>query len=209
MVTYPTNHGVCVLSLVTFGAMEPIISRLVFPARAFQVIYLATQNNIHANQRNNKKTSWQELLKFFGIIILMTKYDFDDRRDLWSKNAGSKYEYAPQFGTLTGMVRDRFDFLFQMIRFSFQPAERPDGMTSKKYRWMLLDNLCTSSMSIIVIISLRLIAFALTKVSVGGTAMEVLGLTLDYHVILVLIGNQRIDARSRRHVMAKWVSCCS
>jgi hypothetical protein len=38
------------------------ISRLdvflqVFPLKAFQVIYLATQNNIHANHRDNKKTS--------------------------------------------------------------------------------------------------------------------------------------------------------
>jgi Transposase IS4 len=70
----------------------------------------------------------------------MTKYEFDDRRDLWSDTAGSNYKHMPKFGTLTGMVRDCFDFLFSMIRWSFQSAELLEGMTSKKYRWMLLDN---------------------------------------------------------------------
>jgi hypothetical protein len=56
---------------------------------------------------------------------------------------------------------------------------------------------------------ITLIAFALTKVSVGGKAMEVLGLTLDYHVTLVSIRNQRTDAKSGQHVMAEQVSCCS
>jgi Transposase IS4 len=55
--------------------------------------------------------------------------------------AGFKYEHTPpEFGTLTGMIRDRFDLLFSMIRWSFQPAEMPEGYTSEKYRWMLLDN---------------------------------------------------------------------
>ena len=37
------------------------------------------------------------------------------------------------------MSRNRFDTLWANVRWSDQPAVRPDGMLSERYRWMLVD----------------------------------------------------------------------
>jgi Transposase IS4 len=82
----------------------------------------------------------QELLKFFGILILTTRYKWNDWADLWSKTPPMKYEVAPNFGLLTGMPRNRFDRIWKYIHFSFQPSECPPDASSEKYRWMLIDD---------------------------------------------------------------------
>jgi hypothetical protein len=46
---------------------QPDVFLQVFPPKAFQVIYLATQNHIHGNHWDDTRTLRQELLKFFGI----------------------------------------------------------------------------------------------------------------------------------------------
>ena len=37
------------------------------------------------------------------------------------------------------MTRPRFDELWRCIRFSEQPLQMPDGMSSERYRWLLID----------------------------------------------------------------------
>ena len=37
-----------------------------------------------------------------------------------------------------GMTRDRFDEIWSSLRFSYQPDECPDNMSSEDYRWMLI-----------------------------------------------------------------------
>ena len=49
------------------------------------------------------------LLKYFGIMILATRYEFGSRADLWSTTNTSKYVEAPCLGKKTGMSRNRFD----------------------------------------------------------------------------------------------------
>lgn len=71
---------------------------------------------------------------------MTTKYEWNDRSDLWSKAKPSKYEDAPDFDTLTGMSRDRFNDLWKNMRLSSQLDTRPDDMSSEKYRWMLVDD---------------------------------------------------------------------
>jgi Transposase IS4 len=80
-----------------------------------------------------------EILKFFGIMILCTKFEFRSRSSLWSTTSVSKYIPAPSFGT-TGMSRMRFDDLWRYIRWSRQPVERPPDMTSEQFRWRLVDD---------------------------------------------------------------------
>ena len=79
-----------------------------------------------------------ELLKFFGVLVLGTKFEFSDRRSLWSTTAPSKYIPAPHFGR-TGMSRNRFDHIFANLRTGPQPNVRPQEMSSEQYRWMLVD----------------------------------------------------------------------
>ena len=80
-----------------------------------------------------------EMMKFFGVAILATRFEFGSRRELWSMRSISQYIPAPCFGR-TGMSRDRFDTIFSHLRFCHQPDTCPIGMSSEDYRWMLVDS---------------------------------------------------------------------
>jgi hypothetical protein len=60
-----------------------------------------------------------EILRFFGVMILMTRFKFGKRESLWSSKMTSKYIPAPEFG-ITGITRSRFRELRSAIRFSQQ-----------------------------------------------------------------------------------------
>ena len=49
-------------------------------------------------------TSQNELIKFFGIILLIPRMPDIPRRDLWKKTSSTKYGIAPNFNR-TGMIR--------------------------------------------------------------------------------------------------------
>ena len=51
-----------------------------------------------------------------------------------------KYIPAPNFGERTGMTRDRFNDVFRYMVWSRQPSQRPEGMSSETYRWMLIQD---------------------------------------------------------------------
>ena len=55
-------------------------------------------------QTQHKSMTIGELLQFFGILVLSTKFEFGSRASLWSCTAIYKYIPAPQFGN-TGMSR--------------------------------------------------------------------------------------------------------
>jgi len=120
---------------------------IMFPIKELNHIVALTNENLrHRNgqEGNNnvvlhRPTTAGEILKFFGIVILATRFEFGRRSDLWSTTASSKYVPAPNFGS-TGMPRQRFDLLFSTIRFSAQPKTRPESVTSEQYRWMLIDD---------------------------------------------------------------------
>jgi hypothetical protein len=76
-----------------------------------------------------------EILKLFGVLILITRYEFSF---LWSNTAPTKYQPAPSFGR-TGMARHRFDSIWAAICFSRQPDVRPQHLSSEAYRWLLVD----------------------------------------------------------------------
>ena len=84
-------------------------------------------------------TSAGEIVKFFGVMLLATRFEFGSRASLWSNVTTNKYIPAPSFGQ-TGMPRKRFDDLWMCIRFSEQPPNRPSEMTSEQYRWRLVDD---------------------------------------------------------------------
>jgi hypothetical protein len=84
-----------------------------------------------------------ELLKFFGILILSTRFEFSARASLWSTTAPYKYVPAPAFGK-KGMSRHRFDLLFRCLRFGEQPSVQPPEMSHKRFRWLLVDDFVTN-----------------------------------------------------------------
>ena len=80
-----------------------------------------------------------EMLKWMGITILATRFEFGTRGSLWSTTSSTKYIPAPAFGK-TGMSRDRYDDIWACCQWSFQPAVRPDDMSSEEHRWMLVQD---------------------------------------------------------------------
>ena len=110
---------------------------MVFPPEELTLIQRLTSDQLLAIGREG--ITQGELLRFFGILLLITRFEFTSRASLWSATAPSKYIPAPSFSN-TGMPRKRFDVIFRCIRFSNQPAERPADMSSERFRWMLVDD---------------------------------------------------------------------
>ena len=108
-----------------------------FPPRHLDSVVRYTTAELE--EKSKKKTTQGEILKFFGVIYLTTKFEFKSRASLWSTTAPLKYEVAPAFGW-TGLSRQRFDDLWMCIRFSNQPKVRPPQMSSKRYRWNFVDD---------------------------------------------------------------------
>jgi hypothetical protein len=79
------------------------------------------------------------LLKFFGFLILGTRYKFGKRSDLWAAEARNRLLYAPAFGEKTGMSRNIFYDVWNALVFSDQ-GDSVDGESSIEYRWRLVDD---------------------------------------------------------------------
>ncbi|KAI2492991.1 Transposase IS4 [Fragilaria crotonensis] len=107
-----------------------------FPPQSLLSIVRLTSRQLE--MLSKPTTTKGEVLRFFGVVILATKFEFDDRRSLWATTATSKYIPAPLFGK-TNLSRNRFDDLWRCIRFSDQPPVRPADMTAEQYRWKLVD----------------------------------------------------------------------
>jgi len=88
---------------------------------------------------NKEPTTLGELLKWFGVLILTTRFEFGNCSELWSHIPRCKYIPAPDFGK-TGMRRNRFDDLWRFMEWSYQPPTRPDDMSSEHYRWCLVQD---------------------------------------------------------------------
>ena len=107
------------------------------PPEQLQLILQLTNNELAMARKNY--TMAGEIVKFFGVMLLVTWFEFGSRASVWSNTSTNKYIPAPLFG-LTGMPRNRFDDLWMCIRFSVQPYNCPSEMTSEQYHWRLVDD---------------------------------------------------------------------
>ena len=110
---------------------------MLFPPEQLQLILQLTNNELAMTRKNY--TTAGEIVKFFGVMLLVTRFEFGSRASLWSNVTTNNYIPAPSFG-LTGMPRKRFDDLRMCIRFSEQPPNCPSDMTSEQYHWRLVDD---------------------------------------------------------------------
>ena len=78
------------------------------PTPGGRIINQTTSQKL-VKHREKVKTK-EEMIKWFGVIILDTRFEFGDRAILWSTVSQSKYRYAPDFGN-TVMNRQRLDIL--------------------------------------------------------------------------------------------------
>ena len=67
-----------------------------FPMSFLSSIVQNTNKNLCTNHVSS--TSAGEILKFFGIFLLMTRFSFGSRRDLWNRVGKHRFIPAPQFG---------------------------------------------------------------------------------------------------------------
>ena len=110
---------------------------MLFPPQQLQLILQLTNNELAMARKNY--TTAGEIVKFFGVMLLVTRFEFGSRASLWSNVTTNKYIPAPLFG-LTGMPRKPFGDLWMCIRFSEQPPNRPSDMTPEQYRWVKIFN---------------------------------------------------------------------
>jgi Transposase IS4 len=118
------------------------VSRLDMFLQMFPALNLMWQNtnaSIVEAGMPNKVATRTELIIFTGVILFSTKYKFGNRSNLRSARSKSKYKMTPQRGNLTGMRRQRYDFLYHHMRFSSQPKEQGD-LVYGTCSWMLIDN---------------------------------------------------------------------
>jgi Transposase IS4 len=73
-----------------------------FPASSLMHIVRCTNKILQS--KSLKLTSRGEIVRFIGVVILATKYEFTDRAKLWSNLGSLKYEIGPPFGR-TGRKR--------------------------------------------------------------------------------------------------------
>ncbi|NJN80502.1 MAG: hypothetical protein HC797_08540, partial [Anaerolineales bacterium] len=76
-----------------------------------QLTFMVNKLNGNLLQKNKERTTIGELLKWFGVMLLTTRFEFGERSSLWSETPPSKYIPAPAFGR-TGMSRQRFEDLW-------------------------------------------------------------------------------------------------
>jgi Transposase IS4 len=110
---------------------------MMFPPKQLEIIQQLTSRKLA--EKNLLQTTIGEIVRFFGSLVLMTRYEFTTRASLWASHPPTKYETAPMFGQKTRFTRKRFNELFTNIRFGDQPDQKPDHLTSEQYRWLLVD----------------------------------------------------------------------
>ena len=84
-------------------------------------------------KRGDKGTTKGEMIKWYLIIILATRFEFGDRASMWSTVSQSKYRSAPAFGK-TGMNRHRFNIMWRHVPWIHQPDVRGEGKSHEAHR---------------------------------------------------------------------------
>ena len=134
-----------------------------------------------------------EIDKFFGVMLLVTRFEFGSRASLWSNTSTNKYISALSIG-LTVMPRKQFDDLWMCIRFSDQPRYRPSDMTTEQYHWRLVYDFVNKHIKSIFPHRMR---FASTSPCPSGMGKAAIGSTMACQCMLRLTGNQKMAVRSR------------
>jgi hypothetical protein len=110
----------------------------VFPNNSMRRIIQLTNKKLR--DKDIDEIDVGDLLKFFGICIVITKFEFGSRAELWSRTPSCPYIPAVCLGETTGMGRNRFDEIWHALTFSNQLEERPEWMSQHEYRWSRVDD---------------------------------------------------------------------
>ena len=167
---------------------------MLFPPEQLQLILQLTNNELAMARKNY--TMAGEIVKFFGVMLLVTWFEFGSRASLWINMSTNKYIPAPLFG-LTGMPWKQFDDLWMCIRFSDQPHNRPSEMTSEQYRWRLVDDFIKNFNKHQGQNFFHWMRFVSMSPCPGGMGKATIGSTMACQCMLQSTGNQKMAVRSR------------
>jgi hypothetical protein len=81
---------------------------------------MVTLTSEKLREKGKHLTTGGEILKFFGILMLGTWYEFVSRADLWSTSSRKIRFDPPAFGRKTGNARGMLDIFFSLIQFRNQ-----------------------------------------------------------------------------------------
>jgi hypothetical protein len=116
-------------------AMDPPPYQLTPHLKAFLIMMSPSQiqeelqlMNQGLRAKGKKEMTMGELLKIYGVNILVTRLCPHDRRNLWGEQRNCKY-VEPNDLCRTGMTRHRYEEMFSCWEFSDAPDERPDSST--------------------------------------------------------------------------------
>ncbi len=106
-----------------------------------QLVLVLELTNARLAAKEKREMTCQELLRWIGVCMLIASINFHgDRRKLWEGGSATS-KYFPSYDLCaTGMSHNRFDNILYAVRWSRQPPKQPDGMSSERYRWMLVDD---------------------------------------------------------------------
>lgn len=107
-----------------------------------QLVRMVQLTSAKLRECGAQPTTAGDMLKFFGVIVLGTRYEFGSRDHLWTTKLRNMYLHAPALGELTGLPRSRFDALWSSLTFSQQIGDGSD--TLEKARWELVNDFVSS-----------------------------------------------------------------
>lgn len=85
-----------------------------------QLMHMVRLTSPKLEARGQPPTTAGEVLKFMGVLILATRYEFGACAELWATEARNPYLVAPAFRERTGLTRFCFDALWSCLTFSEQ-----------------------------------------------------------------------------------------
>ena len=102
--------------------------------------HIITLTNLQLSKRNLDKMDVAEFLRWFGVVLLISCYEFSMQRELWAARTHSKFLHPVELGQATGMLWQKYDNIWICLHLSFQLDTRPDNVPSEEYCWMLVDD---------------------------------------------------------------------
>lgn len=131
-----TSTGITISHQSAPGYLKPIEYWFaMFPLQHLDAVLQMTNQKLVT--KDFAMTTKGEIIRFFGALLLCTRFKFGSRRDLWKIDSHHKYLRGPNFGRF--ISRNRFEALRSCVQFSFQPETR-GNISSEEYRWMLAED---------------------------------------------------------------------
>ena len=101
--------------------------------RQFHLSFIVSWTNLNLGRKGLRGKNASEILKFFRVLILLTRFELCSRRYLWVNESKYKYIPPPKFSAF--MSLHRFESISSVIRFIHAEDAALEG---GKSRWNLI-----------------------------------------------------------------------